>query len=117
MQGGLARLNAAFGPFEHAFLTVEATEEVEHSVIYVGRRSGTVSSRSGGALGLAEQVDVGNSEREDEGFVFSEAIPCHGCSVSQAIKALTEVIASELFIYWVMVMPLVVPWMLSRGLT
>jgi uncharacterized repeat protein (TIGR01451 family)/CSLREA domain-containing protein len=69
-------------------------EGIPYSTIYIGG-DGSAFSQYGSFLGLAEQVDVGNQDRSDNAFVFSDKIYRAGMSVAEYGAALADVIGHE----------------------
>jgi hypothetical protein len=69
-------------------------EGVQYSTIYIGGDD-SAFSQYGSFFGLAEQVDIGNQDRSDNAFVFSNKIYRPGMSADAYTAALTEVIEHE----------------------
>lgn len=67
------QLNSAFEQYDVSFTTTPPAEH-EYSTIYVGGDDSRFAEY-GSFLGLAEQVDVGNLNRNDEAIVFSASLP------------------------------------------
>ena len=57
--------------------TTERPEEGEYSTVYIGG-TGSEFSQWGHYLGIAEGIDLGNSNRSDTAFVFSDSISASG---------------------------------------
>ncbi len=79
----VAELNELFA-FCGVTFTVEASAEGAYSTVYVGET--TSFDHLGSFLGLAESIDVGNADKNDNAFVFSDRV---------TPEALTDVIAHE----------------------
>jgi CII-binding regulator of phage lambda lysogenization HflD len=65
------QLNDTFGIYGVAFTLDKPISDPEYSTIYVGGNDSQFSEY-GSFLGLAEQVDIGNKDRNDNAFVFSD---------------------------------------------
>ncbi len=90
----VAALNERFSSVDVSFTRTQPQLGAEYSSIFIGGDD-SAFSRYGSFFGLAEQVDVGNQDRNDNGFVFSEKILQYGMDSEDYPSALTEVIEHE----------------------
>ncbi|MCB1229514.1 MAG: LEPR-XLL domain-containing protein, partial [Verrucomicrobiae bacterium] len=90
----VANLNELFGEAGIRFVTESPTDSSEFSTVYIGGTNEAFLDW-GSFRGLAEHVDVGNLDRNDESFVFAESIWEPGMTVEAYADELTEVIAEE----------------------
>ena len=65
----VVRLQRTFAGSGVIFTTDQPGVDTEYSTIYIGGE-GSSFARYGSFLGLAEQVDISNTERADNAFVF-----------------------------------------------
>ncbi|MSU37408.1 MAG: LEPR-XLL domain-containing protein [Pedosphaera sp.] len=73
IHGTLDSLNKQFALLGVTFTTGPPEPSGEYSTIHVGG-DGSAFEAYGSFLGLAEKVDVGNQDRSDRAFVFSEKV-------------------------------------------
>jgi hypothetical protein len=76
------------------FTTREPSASQSYSTIYIGG-DGSTFSRYGSFLGLAEQVDIGNEDKRDEAFVFSDRLVATSGDVERYAAALAQLVAHE----------------------
>ncbi|MGB2815134.1 MAG: LEPR-XLL domain-containing protein, partial [Dehalococcoidales bacterium] len=69
----IAELEQTYAGTGIIFTTLQPTQGSEYSTIYIGGDD-SAFSEYGSFLGLAETVDVGNRNRADDGFVFSDEL-------------------------------------------
>ncbi|MEZ6121301.1 MAG: hypothetical protein R3C28_32695, partial [Pirellulaceae bacterium] len=89
----VGQLNDQFGPLDARF-TSEQPSSAPYSTVYVGGDESAFSA-FGSYVGLAEAVDVGNKNRNDEAFVYSEKLIARGDTVSTAARKIADVAAHE----------------------
>ena len=77
-----------------SFTTIRPEAGIDHSTIYVGGDN-SVFSPYGSFLSLSEQVDIGNRDKNDIAFIFSDQISEFGLNAETYASALTEVIGHE----------------------
>ncbi len=90
----LAQLQETFAGSGVIFTTSKPAGDQAYSTIYMGG-DGALFSRYGSFLGLAEQIDVGNAQAQDEAFVFSTKLASVSADVEQYAAALAQLIAHE----------------------
>lgn len=90
----LAQLERTFAGSGILFTLERPAEGIEYSTIYVGGDS-SAFSRFGAFWGLAEKVDCGNTDHQDEGFVFGDALGEQAGSAAALAARLASVIAHE----------------------
>ncbi|PYK97182.1 MAG: hypothetical protein DME19_17175 [Verrucomicrobia bacterium] len=90
----LTALNRSFAELGVSFTTFRASPALPYSTIYVGA-NGSAFSQYGSFVGLAEKVDVGNRDRSDKAFVFSDTLYRPGLSAEDYASKLTEVVEHE----------------------
>ncbi|MBN1506080.1 MAG: LEPR-XLL domain-containing protein [Sedimentisphaerales bacterium] len=73
IEEALGELGQIFAGSGIIFTTQRPAGGADYSTIYIGGDD-SAFSRYGTFIGLAEQVDVGNEDRRDEGFVFSDRL-------------------------------------------
>jgi len=88
----LSELEQTFTGMGIIFTTEQPSVGTEYSTIYIGGDD-TAFSEYGSFLGFAEQVDVGNENRMDEGLVFSSKL-CIS-SIDSYATTLANIIAHE----------------------
>jgi hypothetical protein len=76
------------------FTTTRPSADQACSTIYIGG-DGSVFSQYGSFLGLAERVDVGNVDAQDEAFVFSAQLAPTSQDLDQYAATLARLIAHE----------------------
>ena len=82
----LAELEQTFAATGVGFTTERPTEGVEYSTVYVGGDD-SAFSQYGSFIALSEKVDIGNRDRSDNAFVFSDRVD---------IDSLPQVVAHEI---------------------
>ena len=90
----LRSLNQTFSALSVHFTTFEASPAPPHSVIHIGG-DGAAFAQYGSFLGLAEKVDVGNRDRGDEAFIFSDKLAGYGLGEADYLTALSAVVEHE----------------------
>jgi len=76
-------------------VTASKPQVLEYSTLYLGG-SGEFVSAWGDFTGLAESVDVGNANRRDEGFVFTDRLACPDASPEDYCRAVAAVAVHEI---------------------
>ena len=94
IQSILTSVNITFAPLGVTITTIHPEAGIDHSTIYVGGDNSEFSLY-GSFLSLSEQVDIGNRDKNDIAFVFSEQISEFGLNAETYAAALTEVIVHE----------------------
>jgi len=69
----VAQLEATFAGTGISFTTERPADDTPYSTVILGG-NGFASGEGGPFLGLAEQADIGNKNREDSAFVFSDLV-------------------------------------------
>ena len=92
--GVLERLEETFGGCGVRFTLERPVAGVAHSTIHVGGDDRAFADY-GSFLGLAEAVDVGNQDLEDNALVFSKNIGCDALDPASYVSELVGVIAHE----------------------
>ena len=87
-------LNAVFAEMHVTFIASPPASATGYSTIYVGG-TGERFAPYGPMDGVAEAVDIGNGNRSDLGFVFSELIERPGISACEYHSMLTSVVSHE----------------------
>ena len=87
-------LNDWFSPLDVAFTSVAPEDAPEYSTVFVGGTDISFSAY-GSFLGLAEHVDVGNKDRADAAFVFSDELVLPGVTLESLIVTLATVAGHE----------------------
>ena len=90
----LQALSETFAATGVTFTTEVPEVGTDYSTIYVGG-SDSAFARYGSFQGLAEKVDVGNVDRRDSAFVFSETIASASCSAEVVARTLTDLVTHE----------------------
>ena len=91
--GMLDILNNTFADLGAEF-TLERPIGSDYSTIYLGG-DGSQFAEWGNYFGLAQQVDVGNVDREDIAFVFSDQMNASGLSVDEYAEELAGYVGHE----------------------
>jgi PKD repeat protein/Ca2+-binding EF-hand superfamily protein len=90
----LERLCSIFAASSIRFTVTEPDGTTAYSTIYIGGDD-SAFAQYGSFLGLAEKVDVGNQDRADSAFVFSEQISQTAQTAGEYAAFLAEVVAHE----------------------
>ena len=90
----LTGLNQGFADLAVTFTDLRPAPRTDYSTIFLGGND-SAFSQYGSFLGLAEKVDVGNQDRNDEAFVFSDKLYATGMTLEDYESALTAVIGHE----------------------
>lgn len=88
------RVQSIFGQAGLTVVTGADPPEGEHSTVFIGGDDAAFEEY-GRFHGLAEAIDVGNRDRTDRAFVFSETIALANSSSEAFVDRLTEVTAHE----------------------
>ncbi len=95
----VARLEGIFAGTGITFTTVKPTDDTQYSTIYIGGNDAAFSAY-GSFLGLADSVDVGNHNRSDEAFVFTDTLQTVETTSTSSADALaadtTDLLTHEL---------------------
>ena len=85
----IAELEQTYAGTGIIFTTLQPTQGSEYSTIYIGGDD-SAFSEYGSFLGLAETVDVGNRNRADDGFVFSDELFWISLDTSQLVGTIAH---------------------------
>ncbi len=87
-------LNAQFSELGVTFTDIQPENDLEYSTIYVGGDD-SAFSEYGSFKGLAEKVDIGNTDYKDKAFLFSDNTLVDGMSFSDVSSALVDAVGHE----------------------
>ena len=90
-----AELNGRFREEGVLFSTVRPPADGSYSTIYIGGDGAWTSAYASRLLGVAEQVDAANLDRDDIAFVFAARLADAPRSANEYVSLLTDVIAHE----------------------
>jgi hypothetical protein len=90
----LTELGQIFADSGVIFTTEWPATGIPYSTIYIGGGD-SAFAQYGSFLGLAEQVDIGNADTEDNAFVFAHELAARPADWSEYVARLTQLIAHE----------------------
>ncbi|MBN2313515.1 MAG: choice-of-anchor D domain-containing protein [Sedimentisphaerales bacterium] len=91
----LSELEELFAGTGIHFTIEQPTSGTDYSTVYIGGDD-SAFCQYGSFFGLAEQVDSGNQDRNDNALVFTEEILSNRYDINQAAQALVSIISHEL---------------------
>ena len=90
----LSELEQIFAGLGVVFTTEKPAEGIEYSTVFVGGDD-SAFAEYGEFLGLAEQVDIRNQDREDEGFVITDRFAWASDSPDKYTTSLSQTVLEE----------------------